>query len=307
MHLQQKVEDALKAQNGEFGIYIKHLQTGEEVRVNDDRLFQMASVFKVPILLTLFEQVNQGKLSLSQRITITEEDKVPGSGVFQEMDVDLSVTIKDLATMMIIVSDNLATDMLYRLLGRDAIQKTMDELGLEKMRISHSCWELLCLTVGMEATPYSPESYRELVSRVYGEGDYSDSYVLRTDQENNVCTPKEMATIFEKLASGAFISEGVSEDILDILFRQQLGQRIPGRLPSHVKVAHKTGTIATTVNDAGIVYLPDGKGEYVISAFSVGNEETYKGAETIALISELAYHHFIEKTSVSPVLADQGQ
>ncbi|MET3576128.1 serine hydrolase [Bhargavaea ullalensis] len=304
MSLQQKIEDVLKEQKGEFGIYIKHLQTGEEVRVHDDRLFQMASVFKVPILLTLFEQVNQSRLKLDQRITITEEDRVPGSGVFQEMDVDLSVTIKDLATMMIIVSDNLATDMLYRLLGRDAIQKTMDELGLEQLTIRHSCRELLCLTVGLEAAPYSPESHKELVSRLYGEGDYSDSYVLQTDQENNVCTPREMAVIFEKLASGDFISDKVCADILDILFRQQLGQRIPGRLPSHVKVAHKTGTIATTVNDAGIVYLPGGKGEYVISVFSVGNEETYKGAETIALISELAYHHFVENTAGSPVLAD---
>lgn len=296
MQLQQKIEEALEGREGKFGISIKHLQSNEEVNINEKHLFQMASVFKVPILLTLFEKIHEGKIELSKKVTITNEDRVPGSGIFQEMDLDLTVTIKDLATMMIIVSDNLATDILYRLLGQEAIQGTVQSIGMEKMTIKHSCWELLCLTVGMEPVDYSKDSYDELVSKLYSEKDYSDSYVLQVDQENNLCTPKEMAVIFEKLSTGSFINDKISRGVLDVLSRQQFGQRIPGRLPSHVKVAHKTGTIATTVNDAGIVYLPDDKGEYIISVFSVGNDETYKGAETIAMISEIAYNHFVEET-----------
>src|SRR5699024_4805105 len=106
MSLQQKIEDIIQETSAIFGVSIKHTETKEEVNINEDKLFQMSSVFKVPILMTLYEKVFNGEIDLTERVKITEEDRVPGSGVIQEMDPGIEVTIKDLATMMIIVSDN---------------------------------------------------------------------------------------------------------------------------------------------------------------------------------------------------------
>ncbi|SEI87107.1 beta-lactamase class A [Bhargavaea ginsengi] len=297
MQLQEKVERILEGTDATFGVSIKHLQSGEEVRIRADEPFQMASVFKVPIVLTLFEQVHEGQIDLTTRIALTEEDRVPGSGILQELDPGLPVTIKDLATLMTIVSDNMATDVLLGMLGKDAVGDTMRRLGAENISIVHSCWELLSLAVGMEPAPYSEESWKKLTERLELDVDEDPgrgNWVMRKDQENNVCTPDTMTGLLVKLAEGAFINPAVSEAVLDILYRQQLNDRIPARLPSGTRVAHKTGTIASAVNDSGIIELPGGKGPLIISIFSAGNETTQGGEAMIARIAEAAYQHFTE-------------
>lgn len=296
MNLQQKVEEILQGTSATFGISIKHTLTNEEVNINEDQLFQMASVFKVPILMTLYEKVFNGEIDLNKRIEITAKDRVPGSGVIQEMDYGVEVTIKDLATMMIIVSDNLATDKLYHMLGKEAIAETLYSLGLESISVNHSCWELLSFAVGMEPQPYSESVFEEMNRRLFSdEEEYTDDIVLQADKENNLCSPKDMTNLLEKLNNKEFINASCSDAVLDIMLRQQLGQRIPGRLPSGTKVAHKTGSITSALNDAGIVYLPNDKGEYIISVFSFGNTLNYEGIDVIARISQTAYEHFLHQ------------
>ncbi|WP_424236866.1 serine hydrolase [Bhargavaea ginsengi] len=297
MQLQEKVERILEGTDATFGVSLKHLQSGKEVRIRADEPFQMASVFKVPILLALFEQVHEGQIDLTTRIALTEEDRVPGSGILQELDPGLPVTIKDLATLMTIVSDNMATDVLLGMLGKDAVGDTMRRLGAENISIVHSCWELLSLAVGMEPAPYSEESWKKLTERLemdVDEDPCKENWVMRKDQENNMCTPDTMTGLLVKLAEGAFINPAVSEAVLDILYRQQLNDRIPARLPSGTRVAHKTGTIASAVNDSGMIELPGGKGQLIISIFSAGNETTQSGEAMIARIAEIAYQHFAE-------------
>lgn len=297
MRLQAKIENLLKETDATFGISIKHLQSGEEVRIRADEPFQMASVFKVPNLLALFEQVHEGRIDLTTRIALTEEERVPGSGILQELDPGLPVTIKDLAALLTIVSDNMATDVLLGMLGKGAVQETVRKLGAESMMIVHSCWELLSLAVGMEPVPYSEESWKQLTERLEMDVDEEpgdENPVMRTDRANNLCTPDDMTAILSKLAEGAFISPAVSDTVLDILYRQQLNDRLPARLPAGTKVAHKTGTIASAVNDSGIIDLPGGKGRLIISIFSSGNPTTESGEAMIARIAETAYQHFTE-------------
>lgn len=295
MNLQVKIEKLLEETDATFGISIKHLQSGEEVRIRADERFQMASVFKVPILLALFEQAHEGRIDLTTRIALTEEDRVPGSGILQELDPGLPVTIRDLATLMTIVSDNMATDVLLGMLGKDAVRDTVRRLGAESIAIAHSCWELLSLAVGMEPVPYSEEAWKQLTERLEMDVDEEpgqENQVMRKDRTNNLCTPDDMTAILTWLAEGTFISPAVSEAVLDILCRQQLNNRIPARLPAGTKVAHKTGTIASAVNDSGIINLPGGKGALIISIFSAGNPTTESGEAVIARIAETAYRHF---------------
>src|SRR5699024_7372575 len=141
-------------------------KTKEDIHIQSDRLFQMASVVKIPILITLYEKVYQGEIDLNERIEIKESDLVPGSGVIKDMAPGIMPTIKDLATMMIIVSDNLATDKLFQIVGMDNVQNKMRDHGLNQIFIEHTIWDLLRLSVGVSSESYSQEAYDEVIRRL---------------------------------------------------------------------------------------------------------------------------------------------
>lgn len=296
MNLQQKIESYIDNIDATFGIYIKHLGTKEEVNIKEHQLFQMASVVKVPILVTLYEKVYKGEIDLHERIKLVEEDYVPGSGVFQEMQYGIEPTIKDLATMMIIVSDNLATDKVLGILGgTHEVEEKMHQLGFSDIYTKHTIWELLSLSAGIPPQPYSLKLFDEIIGRLI-DGEYDwNSIVFQESTENNVSSAKDMSLLLEKIALGDFVSEECSSEIREILFKQHFQQRIGGLLPRNKKVANKTGSLGTMFNDTGIVYLPDNKGEFVITVYSIGNSLEYKGDEPIARIAEIAYQHFMKE------------
>ncbi|MEK4427238.1 serine hydrolase [Solibacillus sp. FSL K6-1523] len=295
MSLQQLIESYVKDIEADFGIYIKHVQKNEEVNIHGEKLFQTASVMKLPVLATLYEKVHQGEINLHERLQLTEQDYVPGSGLFQEMDYGLTPTIKDLATMMIIVSDNLATDKLLKILGGvNPVQETMDRLGLKNIYIKHSIWDLLSLSVGIPVQPYSAEIFAEIIRRLIDQEIDWDSIVYQHNKESNDSSAKDMSLLLEMFAKGEFVSPTCSNEILNILFRQHYQQRIGGLLPRNTPVANKTGSLGTMFNDAGIVYLPEEKGQYVICVFSKGHTLEYDGNEPIAQISKMAYEYFLD-------------
>ncbi|WP_312107995.1 serine hydrolase [Brevibacillus reuszeri] len=289
MSLEQKLLDVISDVSGTFGVAVKHLQTGEAASINGDQLFQLASTFKIPILAALYRDVEAGKLSLEDRIKITEEDMVPGSGVLQELHLGVEVTVKDLAMLMIIVSDNLATDQLLKLVGTDQVTAYMRELGLADVHIHHSCWDLLSLCVGMEPSAYSQQALNQIKAWQFD----PSSIVFQADPRNNVGTPLDMAKLVEMIALKELISEQACDGMLDILFRQQFNSRLPYMLPGKAKVAHKTGTLSSVVNDVGVVYLPDNKGAFSIAVLSKDNPSMEEGERTIGRIARAAYDHFV--------------
>lgn len=292
--LKEKIESYINTVDATFGISIKHLGTQEEVHIQGDCYFQTASVVKVPILVTLFEEVYKGNIDITERVPLKREDRVPGSGVFQEMDAGVSPTIKDLAMMMIIVSDNMATDKLLKLVGAKTVRDYMRTIGLEKIHIKHSIWELLSYCAGITPTSYSEEMFDQIINTLI-DGHYDwESIVFQETTENNVSTTRDMNQLMEKIELGEIFSEACSADIRCILLRQQYQQRIPGLLPRGTKVANKTGSIGSIYNDTGIVYLPDQKGEFVITVFSVGKTNEYEGNGPIAQIAKIAYEYFME-------------
>ncbi len=295
MTLQTLINDYVKKKDAAFGVYVKHLETGEEASISGDRLFQMASVFKIPILAALFEKVYNGEINLHDRVMLLEEDYVPGSGIFQELDYGIQPTIKDLATLMIIVSDNLATDRILKLIGGPSyVQERMRELGFGSINLQHTCWELLSLSAGIDSSNYSKELFETIINRlVAGKYDW-DSIVFQEREDNNTSTPRGMCKLLEAIADGKFISRECSQSILNILFKQHYQQRIPGKLPKNKKVANKTGSLGTMFNDAAIVYLPNGT-RYVMTVYSIGSSLDYQGDEPIADISLIAYNYFMKK------------
>src|SRR5260221_4252982 len=121
--------------NATWGIYVKSLESGEEIAVDADRQMETMSTIKIPLMIEALEEIKAGKFKLTDTYTFVQADSQPGTGTIQRLDPGAVMTIKDLITMMIIVSDNTATEVLYRMVGGpDAVNARMQTLGLQKTR-----------------------------------------------------------------------------------------------------------------------------------------------------------------------------
>ena len=149
------IESAVSAVQARVGYATKHLETGRELGLRADEVFFLASTFKVPLLVALNKLVDAGRIDPNQRVELTDADRVPGSSVLKELAAGLNPTVHDLATLMIIVSDNTATDPVYGLVGKDFLHSTLDELGLTNTRIPMTIRELLYSICGMD--PANPD------------------------------------------------------------------------------------------------------------------------------------------------------
>jgi len=139
LSLKDEIIEITHGLEGTIGIAVKHLQTGEEVLVEGDTLFPTASVFKLPLLVELYRQVEEGHISLDQRLVMTEEAKVPGSGILRELSPGLEMKVRDYITLMMMLSDNTATDMLLDLVGIENVDKNLRRMGFDKTRVVASC------------------------------------------------------------------------------------------------------------------------------------------------------------------------
>jgi beta-lactamase class A len=250
------IETAISRIEGTVGVSARHLETGRRIEHNADHVFFTASTLKVPLLVELYRQVDRGDIDLDQHIEITRDLRVPGSGILKEMAEGLNPTVRDLAMLMIIISDNTATDCLYNLVGGHNLNQTIQQLGLSKTRIPMTCRQLLFVVVGLD--PNNPDhTYDLCAKRLFNQEcvpDGSGYDIARSD----VSSPGDMCKLLEMLYSGNILSPASREDALHILERQQLRTVIPHALPVGTRVAHKTGFYFGVRADVGIVYSPTG-------------------------------------------------
>ncbi|MBB6449866.1 beta-lactamase class A [Geomicrobium halophilum] len=266
-----------------YGIGIHHVEKNESFYMNGNELFQQASIFKIPILLSLLRQVDSNIIHLSNTITLSHKDVVPGSGVLKDLDYGITLTIKDLATLMIIVSDNMATDQIINLVGLEQIQQDLIDWELNDTHIVLNTYELLCSSVGL-----SPDSYNDkLIYRLDIKAFDHESPVFQTETRTNTTTPRDMNNLLKKLVSGEILTEKNTAIALDILGRQQLNHRIPALLENDVKVMHKTGSLGPVINDTGILALPEHRSTLILSLFSKGNTSTLSAERALSTISRL--------------------
>jgi len=223
--------------NATWGIYIKSLDTHEEVAIHPDRQMETMSTIKIPLMVEVFEQIKAGRLSLANRYTLAEGDIQPGTGTLQHMDPGAVMTVKDLITMMIIVSDNTAAEVLYRMVGGpEAVNARLQALGLTNTRAIHlpSQW-----FQGLLAAE-SPEHF-------YREGKY----------RYGLTTPREMAQLLEMMERRTLVDAASSELMLQIMRWQIHRARIP-RYISGFQIPHKTGDFAPYVeDDVGVLEVDD--------------------------------------------------
>jgi beta-lactamase class A len=287
--LQAEVEGLVEHFDGVVGVAAKELRGGAEVLVNADETFPTASVMKVPILVALYRQAEAGRIDLDRRVAFEARHLVPGSGVLQDLAFGLQPTVKDLATLMITVSDNAATDMVLDLVGLDTLAATLRDLGLARTTIPLTTRGILYSMVGMDLA--NPEHTYDLFLERSKAGQIDWNSRALADEGNNVSTPREMGRLLEAIERRTALDEASCAAMLDIMKRQKIDDRIPLHLPPGTPVAHKTGSLRGVRNDVGIVYAPDGP--YVIALFAKRLVDQVAGADALAAISRAVWEAFV--------------
>lgn len=240
-----------------FGVAIKYLESGEEVLLNEERTYQLASVFKIPVLITAMQHIDAGRFSLDDRIELEDEHKTSPSGILAFLREGLQPTVKDLLMLMIIISDNTATDMVLDLVGGpQAVNASLRKLGFgeDEINITMSVHDLFEDVLGTSECILTRPA---MVARFKESGVNLEGEVFREGSTTNVATPLAMSRLNEMLFCGQVASREACDVALDILLHQTLNARLPAQLPPEIAVAHKTGTFIGVRNDSGIIYAND--------------------------------------------------
>ena len=250
MSVQSQIEAAFAPLGIEVGFSATHLPTGETVAINPHELFPTASTYKIPVMVEVYRQADEGRFKMSDRIEMTEAQRIVGSGVIQKLDAGLKPTIRDLTMLMIIISDNTATHMLQELVGNANINATMRRLGLQNIHLALSMPELFAH--GYALPPVPPPSYAQMQEAGRsGDMDYSGLAFHRTPQ-NTTSSAADMAALSAMILQGKAGSAAACADMMTILRAQQLRDRVPRYLPDGA-VGNKTGSFRKIRNDAGVI------------------------------------------------------
>lgn len=269
--LSNRIEEIIYTAEGVWGISIYDLDTREKWEKNEHDTFYAASVIKVPIMIAAFAAYQKGGLSLSEKVSLKREDIVGGSGVLQHLSTGCLFSIYDLITLMIIQSDNTATNMLINLIGIAEVQQTIREIGMEKSKFYHKLMTL--------------EANRE---------------------RQNEITAHEMTDMLSKLATGKIISAHTCEQMITIMKQQQIRNALPSNIPVQEheiigqskiwEIANKTGNISGIFHDIGIFYV--GNRTFTASILSKGVDDM-EAPRIIGKIGLEIYQYLIKSQNAS--------
>jgi len=206
---------------GKIGFYYKNMVTGEQWELNPALPLLAASVIKIPVLTEVFAQIESGAADKNETYRMKAEDKLPSCGALNYMHTGLEVTLEDLYTLMIILSDNTATNILIKKFGIDRINQRMRQLGLNITTLNRLLFDSAAAALGRE----------------------------------NKITAQEVGVLLEEIYRGTLVSQSASDEMLNILKNQRLNGKMPFYLKG-VKIAHKTGEDDGITHDVGIVFAP---------------------------------------------------
>ena len=306
---------------GTVGVAARNLASGAEISIDADELYPMASCFKIPVMVEVMRQIDAGVVRIGDRLTLTEADKSPG-GTLIHCHEGLRPSVRDLLYLMITLSDNTATDMLWRHVGLESVNETMRRLGLETIDCSMpnreyflieagageewaglSGAEIVARWRGIEARGDHAEAFRRVLeenARLSGAGfqhlyerrwghdeslGYEDSFAV--DQAlDNMGSPRDMAELLAMVVQSRCASAPSCRLMIEVMAQQEWREKIPAGLPESIFVANKTGGVSGTSNDAAIIYTPAGA-PMVMVVFWKGLDHQAKGRADAA-IAEIA-------------------
>lgn len=264
--LTRQLADTLNSQKGNYALAFRDLQTNEEILINEHRMFHAASTMKTPVMIEVYKQAAAGKFSLSDGITVdTVFKSIVDSTTYSLSTSDDSEPelytvvgqkrpISDLVYKMIILSSNLATNILIDVVGAPNVTQSMRDLGANDIQVLRGVEDGKAFRAGL----------------------------------NNRTSAYDLMLIFSELGKGNVVSKEASDDMVRILLDQKFNDLIPAKLPADVKVAHKTGWITGLNHDSGIVFLPDGR-KYVLVILSDEVVDEPAAKKNMATASRMIY------------------
>lgn len=261
--LQRQIAELIKGFNGDIGVYIKNLENGRTVAINADTVFPTASMVKVPILVGVMDKVAKGELSLDQNLTYRDSLLYAGVDILGSLKQDEKIELGKVAMLMLTMSDNTASLWLQSLAGTGSrINEIMDSIGLKVTRVN-------------SRTPG-----REHIRSIYGWGQTS---------------PREMATLFERIVKGEVISKKSSDAMLRMLSRNYWDDNAISQIPADVFIASKNGAVNESRSE---VLFVNGRGaRYLFCVCTKNNKDQSWKSENEAWtltrkLSKLVWEHF---------------
>jgi beta-lactamase class A len=311
--LQKAIDEITAPVQGRIGVCVHDIETGTEVGIHADEPLPMASVCKVPILVAAYRAAEAGELNLRERVEFYATDRCLGSGLLNGFDTGLNATLRDLLFLMIVVSDNAATDLILRRLPAVRIRTIMSELGLPDIRFERPIaqllgdyfaalhpslagvkvgeWEARCRAVpGLKEHAENLEATRTAVNTMTGTTD--------TEPGRDTAPARQIARLFARIAKQDCARPESCEAMLDILGRQVLNSRLPRLLPPFTRFPHKTGTLGSgaVVNDAGILYR-EGKPVASVAVLSRDvRDPIYETEERLGRLGRAVYDFYFKNT-----------
>jgi beta-lactamase class A len=242
--------------DGVLGVAILDLATGQKYLFHADEVLPTASSIKIAILAELYHQAQQGKLKLGDLYTLQSADLVGGSGVAGALTPGVTrLTLRDVAALMISVSDNSATNVIIDRIGLENVNALLDSLGLTHTRLRRKMMDVKAAAEGRE----------------------------------NIATPREMMTLLEDLYRGKVLNKQMTDDYFELLSVHKESY-IPRELPEDLRIANKPGELEGVRNDSGIVFT--GNRPFVISVMTTYLHREKDGGEAIIRIATAAYQMF---------------
>ena len=264
--LDDQVKPIVSSFKGKVSLFAKNLDTGETYGLNPDERVRTASTIKIAVMIEAFARVAEGKAKWTDEVVLTKEKKVSGSGILNELSDGLRLTLRDAVNLMMILSDNTATNLVLDVLTTDAVNARMESLGFKQIKIMRRVG-----SGGESAAGKDPENKK------FGLG---------------MATPHEMVLVMEKLERGQVISPATSKEMLELMKREQ-GRNAIGRSLWNVPMASKYGALDRLRSAVGILYTKKGKIAIAISCDDM--------PETMWSVDNPAY---LLMSRLSEVLAD---
>ena len=288
--------------SGPVGLMVQELGGDRVLTWNHEEPFPTASTLKVPLLYELYRQSEAGLVDLHERVTLRHADRTPGSGVLQHLDEGLAPTVRDLAELMIIVSDNWATDILFDRLGQDRIAATLAALGLTGTYLPLTIRELFAALTGVDPS-HPAVTYDVLRDALTDYEPGPDNVGLAADPRNDVSTPADMVRLLTLIDGAHGITAESRAAILETLRHQNFTSIIPHRLPTdqQIETAHKTGSLRGIRNDVGLVHSP--RVSYAIAFMSKGQDDIPEVVDRMARASRWVWDHL----TIAPAETSAGR
>ena len=254
--LESQIQEIDQHLDGVMGIAIEDLTNGDHLLLHENEVFAQASSIKITVLANLYLQAQQGKLKLTDLYTVQTADLVPDSDIMNGLTPGVTrVTLRDLATMMVAVSDNSATNVLIEKVGMQNVNAMLDSLGLSHTRLRRKMMDLEAAKQGRE----------------------------------NISTPREMMQLLDAIYHGKVLNKESTADFFKILSTGK-ASFIPRDLPPELKVANKPGELEAVRNDSGIV-LVEGR-PYVICVMTGYLRNERDGEDAISKVSLATWRMF---------------